>query len=349
MPVLLNRGQLGHRRFAADDRARGAPKVAFHEADARCIDIGLVNNMSDAALEPTERQVLKLLDAAAEDFVVRLTLYSLPELPRTDLGQRHLKRLHYGNLGNLWNSRLEGLIVTGAEPRAPDLVEESYWRSLAQVFDWADHNTLSTIGSCLAVHAGVLHFDGINRHPLDDKCFGVFEFANVTNSSVMNSITSSLPVPHSRWNEVREGDLTSSGYTILSRSEQAGVDTFIKQKRSLFIFFQGHLEYEAWTLLSEYRRDIERFLQGERERYPSIPQGYFDDETVKAFAALRARAQVDRNVKLLSDISHADISGRLTDRWRPTATRVYRNWLLYLSAKKAERSAHSRVAVRSDV
>ena len=45
---------------------------------------------------------------------------------------------------------------------------------------------------------------------------------------------------------------------------------------SLFLFLQGHPEYEAGTLLREYRRDIARFLRGEREHYPAVPQGYFD-------------------------------------------------------------------------
>jgi len=52
---------------------RGTPPVEFRESDANCIDIGLVNNMPDAALKATERQFLTLLDAAADGMVVRLT------------------------------------------------------------------------------------------------------------------------------------------------------------------------------------------------------------------------------------------------------------------------------------
>src|SRR2546429_6417390 len=51
-------------------------------------------------------------------------------------------------------------------------------------------------------------------------------------------------------------------YTTLFRS----VDMFVKELNSLFVFFQGHPEYEATTLLLEYRRDIKRFLRRERER-----------------------------------------------------------------------------------
>jgi len=69
--------------------------------------------------------------------------------------------------------------------------------------------------------------------------------------------------PHSRWNEVQENALTGCGYEVLTKSDSAGVDLFVKQKKkSLFVHFQGHLEHQAETLLKEYRRDIKRFLRG---------------------------------------------------------------------------------------
>jgi hypothetical protein len=57
-------------------------------------------------------------------------------------------------------------IVTGAEPRAARLTDEPYWTALTQVMDWARENTISSVYSCLAVHAAVLHMDGVERHKL---------------------------------------------------------------------------------------------------------------------------------------------------------------------------------------
>ena len=51
---------------------------------------------------------------------------------------------------------------------------------LTDVLDWAERNTVSTVLSCLAAHAGVLHSDGIQRHLLSDKQFGVFESTTVS-------------------------------------------------------------------------------------------------------------------------------------------------------------------------
>ena len=73
--------------------------------------------MPDAALEATERQFIDLLRASARNTVVRLMLFSIPEVPRAaeraqDMADR------YRDIGELWDTRLDGLIVTGTEPRS---------------------------------------------------------------------------------------------------------------------------------------------------------------------------------------------------------------------------------------
>ena len=143
MPVCLDGERSGHNLLAGAECLRGKSPVEFRESDASCIHIGLINNMPDAALEATERQFLALLDAAADGMVVRLTLYALPDVPRTDLARRHVSRF-YSGIDDLWDSHLDGLIVTGTEPQAPNLMDEPYWESLTRVLEWAEHNTHST-------------------------------------------------------------------------------------------------------------------------------------------------------------------------------------------------------------
>jgi homoserine O-succinyltransferase len=55
---------------------------------ANCITIGLINNMPDPALEATERQFMDVIRAAATKVVVRLLLFSIPEVPRADTTPR---------------------------------------------------------------------------------------------------------------------------------------------------------------------------------------------------------------------------------------------------------------------
>jgi len=306
----------------------------FRESKPAYLDIGLINNMPDAALDATERQFRGLLGAAADDIAVSLTLYTLPEVPRTDFGRRQVST--YANFDDLWDRRHDGLIVTGAEPRATDLKDEPFWGSLTRVLEWAESHTYSTILSCLAAHAAILHIDGIVRRPLGDKRLGIFECVRVSDHPLTAAAPIRLRMPHSRWNEIPEEALLACGYRVLTRSEDAGVDAFVKQRKSLFVFFQGHPEYEAVTLLLEYRRDIGRFLRGERDTYPSIPEGYFDEETVHALTTLRERALSDRREELLTEFPLEMAAGKVTNTWRSTAEGLYRNWLLYILAQKEQ-------------
>ena len=303
------------------------------EPAADCIDIGLVNNMPSAALEATERQFRTLLHASADGIRVRLRLYSLPEVPRTDSGQRRVSTC-YSDLNDLWDSRLDGLIVTGTEPRAQNLADEPYWESLTTLMDWADRQTHSTIWSCLAAHAAVLHTDGIGRRRLSEKRFGIFDCATVAGHPLTAAAPACLHMPHSRWNEIPEDALTTCGYRILTHSKDAGADAFVKQRNSLFVFFQGHPEYEADTLLLEYRRDVGRFLRKETDSYPPMPLGYFNEAAVDALTAMRERALSDRRPELLADFPMARAACNVRDTWRCGAVCVYRNWLRYLCAKK---------------
>jgi homoserine O-succinyltransferase len=318
-------------------RLRRAAMSRFRESNPTHLDIGLINNMPDAALNATERQFVALLRAAADDIAVQLTLYTLPEVPRTDFGREQVSR--YSDFRNLWNSHHDGLIVTGTEPRAADLKDEPYWESLTNVLEWAEGHTYSTILSCLAAHAGILHIDGIVRRPLGDKRFGVFECVRVSDHPLTAAAPSRLQMPQSRWNEIPEEALLACGYRVLTRSEDAGVDAFVKQRKSLFVFFQGHPEYDATSLLLEYRRDIGRFLRRERDTYPPMPQGYFDEETVEALTALRERALVDRREELLAEFPTAMAAGKVTNTWRSTAENLYRNWLVYIRAQKEQLAA----------
>jgi homoserine O-succinyltransferase len=293
--------------------------------------IGLVNNMPDAALRATERQFCELLSEAAQGRVIRLRLFSLPGIPRgreaqLDLGERYL------DIGQLYRSRVDGLIVTGTEPRASIFSEEPYWPFLAQLVGWAQDHTASTLWSCLAAHAAVLERDGINRRRLGNKLFGLFECSKSVEHPLLNGIPSRWRVPHSRYNDLPEQALAARGYQILSRSTEAGADLFVKQTGSLFIFVQGHPEYDAHTLLREYRRDVQRYLTGESAVYPELPRSYFDIDTVHAVEALRERALVNRDPALFSDFPAVQIEE--PSSWRRFAARLYTNWISYLAGHK---------------
>lgn len=343
MALIIDGGRVPS-RWAERGNSHPAVSIDGHATRAQFLNLALINNMPDPALEDTELQFFELLDAASGDVPVLIKLYSLTGIPRTDRGQRHLNSF-YSDFDDLWKNPVDGVIITGTEPREPNLRDEPYWGLLSNVFDWAEHNTVSTVLSCLAAHASVLHCDGINRHRLPDKQFGVFQSRKSYEHPLIGHAADVVCFPHSRWNEVREDELTASGYIVLTKSAEAGVDLFVrKKKRSLFVHFQGHPEYGAQTLLKEYRRDIKRFLRRERETYPSMPHGYFDSAATKLLTEFRESALFHPYEEIFKTFPEAAIVETLQNTWQSAAMCVYRNWLKYVMSRKAEAPAFAAMA-----
>jgi homoserine O-succinyltransferase len=295
--------------------------------------IGLVNNMSDAALRSTERQFGKFLSVSSNYRSVRLRLFLLPEILRSEAARAHTDQ-HYESIDALWDSHVDGLIVTGAEPRARTLTQEPYWDTLRKLVDWAATHTVSTIWSCLAAHAAVLHLDGIDRSAMDAKLCGVFKARKVAECEMLAGFPAAWPVPHSRFHGLSEDILDRRGYRILSTSEEAGVDVFSKEQDSLFVFLQGHPEYDVSTLFREYRRDAMRFLAGEQDRYPNTPTGYFNTDIETILTTFRQDAIERRHKGLQVDFPTFSVDENVLPRWQGPAECMISNWLSYLAAGK---------------
>ena len=73
--------------------------------------------MPDAGFKATERQFIELVAAVTGNAIVRLKLLSISDVPRADR-VRHEIAQRYRDVSELWDMRLDGLIVTGTEPRA---------------------------------------------------------------------------------------------------------------------------------------------------------------------------------------------------------------------------------------
>ena len=63
------------------------------------------------------------------------------------------------------------------------------------------------------------------------------------------------------------------------------------------------------------------------------------DKNAANHATLRERALSDRRKEVLTDFPTAMAAGTVTNTWRSSATRIYRNWLSYLCARKPARVA----------
>ena len=332
MPVLLNV------KYPDVERRSGLnwPRVqssTLERPRSDFLHIGLVNNIGDAAMNAAEHQFLTLLEAAAGEMMVHVTLYALPEVERKPTGQRRVGSF-YRSIEQLWEQPPEqypdGLIVTGREPLKPDLREEAYWPSLTRVLAWTQENARSAVWSCLAAHAAMLALDGVERMRSPQKQFGILTCERAASHALLAGAPARMHVPHSRWNGVSASQLVAKGYQVLTRASDGSVDTIVKQDAGLFVFFQGHPEYESNTLMVEYRRDVTRYLKGEMETYPLLPLNYFEAETERSLQEIEARARISPEENLLSEVNTLLDSAWIHNTWRSTAILIYRNWLKHL-------------------
>jgi homoserine O-succinyltransferase len=343
MPLTIERPSPSSVAHFGQARERRARRGSIRDRGKR-IEIGLVNNMPDAALLATERQFSSVLENACGNADVRLHLYALRDVPRSDEARSALVR-NYQDSARLRGKRLDALIVTGAEPLAPELKQEPYWRALAELIDWADTNTVSTILSCLAAHAGALHLDGVSRQPLPAKCSGVFAFETTPREKLVSGLKGKMVTPHSRRNGLDPRELARKGYQALTYDSEIGVDIFVKQQQSLFVFLQGHPEYEDDSLAREYRRDMNRFLRGEQDAAPAIPTDYFPAPVARGLAIFAERARLERRPEFMAAFPDAGAFGPGNAPWRKSAIQLYRNWLNIVVEGKTALHGDASIAV----
>ena len=319
-------------RNSTDGRRTGA-------GSGERLTIAFVNNMPDAAVRSSERQFCGLLKAAAGGLDVDVKNYVCADVPRTEIARQTFLQ-NYRNLEELFDEPVDGLIVTGAEPRAASIDGEPYWPSLARLIDWAGANTVSTIWSCLAAHAAVYRLSGIARKPMGAKLSGLYECSKTLDHSLTAGTPQSWRVPHSRYNDLRAEELMAADFQPIT-TMNAGFDTFISLQGSLFVFFQGHPEYDPESLLLEYLRDVKRFIERKRDVYPNAPSGYFDDGILQGIEDVRRKIVQSRQVSCVTELSKLLHSQKINYMWRSPSVTIFSNWLQYIANQKYNRTPAS--------
>lgn len=214
----------------------------------------------------------------------------------------------YKDFDSLRKERYDGMIITGAPVENFEYKEVTYWEELTEIFDWAKTHVTSTLFICWAAQAGLYHYYGIPKYPLNRKMFGVFKH---TVSDRLNPIFRGFDdlfyVPHSRHSEVRRCDIEKvSGLKILSESPEAGV-YMVQGRNGREFFIMGHSEYAPNTLADEYFRDKGKGLEIE------IPMNYFENDN-------------PGNKPLV--------------RWRSHANLLFTNWLNYFVYQRTPYNIH---------
>ena len=316
-------------------RLRSARRIC---AAATALEIGLVNNMPDAALEATERQFVELLAPAADDIVVRLQAVLAAGRAARRRGPRATWPAAIAISPSCGTRRLDGLIVTGTEPRAPNLKDEPYWPRCASRRLGARQHRFDDLVVSRRARRRAAH----RRHR-----------APTARRQAVRRVRLRLRDAHPPVRRARDRScgcriraaticakptLASCGYRVLTRSAAAGVDTFARSRTTACSYSSRAIRNTRPTrLLREYRRDIGRFLRGEKSDYPSIPQGYFHRYATSLLNAFREQALGNRREDLLASFPMQSLEAALTNTWRSAAVPIYANWLSYLAAQRAIR------------
>jgi homoserine O-succinyltransferase len=296
--------------------------------DIRELHIGLLNMMPDAALEATERQFLRLVGESNPIAQFYVHPFTLDALPRAEAARKHIDR-YYESFDEIKQQGLDALIITGANVIGADLSEEVFWQPLIEVADWAHQRVTSTLCSCLTTHA-VLDFRyGQKREKQPSKKWGVFRHQVVdTTHPLVVDINSEFDVPHSRWNSVHPEQFEAAGLKILATGADGCVHLATSPDGFRTIFFQGHPEYDTVSLLKEYKRDVNLYIDGQLDSYSPMPENYFSDFNAAVMREYRGR--VDRSLQSRSELpefpEHLVIPG-LKNTWQDTAHAVVGSWV----------------------
>jgi homoserine O-succinyltransferase len=300
---------------------------AVHQ-DIRELHIGFLNMMPDAALRATERQFIRLVGSCNRIAQFFVYPFSLPALERSAETVDYIEQ-HYSEFENLRDAGLDALIITGANVVNPTLDEEAFWKPLVEVVDWARDNVASILCSCLATHAVLKHFHGIDRQPLPAKRWGVYSHrVSATYHPLLRDINTRFDVPHSRYNDISREQFEAAGLKILAESIEGGVHMAASPDQFRVFYMQGHPEYDANSLLKEYRRELYRYASSERDKPPPFPENYFSGEAEQfAREAFDAAAKARRTGSPYDDRLEANVGALLDNTWGDTAKAIVNNWL----------------------
>ena len=214
------------------------------------------------------------------------------------------------------------MIITGANVTHANLQDEPFWTQLIEVINWADKIVTSTMTSCLATHAVMQFRYQQPRSALKQKCWGVYQHHVIQKHPLVNAVNSQFNVPHSRYNQITEAQCQAANLKVLVTSEAAGIHLMTSQDGFKLVMFQGHLEYDAISLLKEYKRETALFFAKKRQTYPIFPENYFNQKTqtiLREYEYYQATKKLEFPEKLIAKM--------LKNTWHDTASAIVGNWI----------------------
>ena len=121
----------------------------------------------------------------------------------------------------------------------------------------------------------------------------------------------------------------SAGLHVLAESPDVGVHLAVSPDQFRVVYFQGHPEYSAISLLKECKREINRYIIGERTKRPRVPENYL----TAAGERDRQRRTSMRSCSAVAsgstppEFPEAELAAQADNTWGDTGKAIVNNWL----------------------
>jgi homoserine O-succinyltransferase len=323
VPLVADRPLPTFERLASEGVTVVPQAVAEHQ-DIRELHIGLLNMMPDAALQATERQFFRLIGEANQICQFYLHPFTFEEIERSESARAHIAE-HYDDLGALREAGLDALIISGAIAQGDSLSAEPFWEPLIDTVAWAVDNVTSTLCSCLATHAVMEFRYGHRRRALGEKRWGIYSHrVRDRHHPLVAGVNTRFDVPHSRFNEIPLRAFLDQGLPVLADSD-GDVHLATSEDGIRLVFCQGHPEYDAISLLKEYKRELAAWHGGRRRHAPPFPANYLGARARAVLTEFRARLASGHST--MKDFPESLIERSLDNTWHDTAEAIMNNWI----------------------
>lgn len=291
MPVIVPKDIPAHKELLVENVFVMNHFRAIHQ-DIRALEILVLNLMPTK--KDTELQLMRLLSNTP--LHINVTLLTTDSYQATHTSKNHLDNF-YKTFDEIKDQKYDGMIITGAPIEKMPFEEVIYWEELKEIMDFSQKNVTSVLHICWGAQAGLYYHYGIEKFPLKEKLFGIFDHKiHQPNYTLLKGFDDKFCAPHSRYTENKLEDLLNcKDIEVLASSKKAGFLLAIS-KDEKNIFCSGHLEYSKDTLHKEYLRDLEKGIQID------VPNNYYKND---------------------------DYKQPIESKWRSHAFLLFMNWLNY--------------------
>jgi homoserine O-succinyltransferase len=142
----------------------------------------------------------------------------------------------------------------------------------------------------------------------------------------LRDVNTRFDAPHSRFNDISREKFESAGCSVLAASEEIGVHLAVSPDQFRVLYFQGHPEYGAISLLKEFKREARLYREGERDKLPRVPENFFT-KAGEDIANAYIKTIADAAEGAMHDFPEAELTPHCENTWGDTGKAIVNNWL----------------------